>query len=470
MNNISKTYVGNTPLVRLKRMTCGRGQRAMLAKLEGNNPAGVGEGPPGALHDPARNNAANQAGDTLIEPTSGNTGIALAMAATMMGYRMILVMPEHLERRAPPDHARVRRRLVLTPKSGGMEMARDVAERMRDEGKGVMLDQFANPDNPLAHYEAPARRSGAIPRGASPISSAAWARPAPSWASRGTSRSERRDPDRRVRSLPRLQIPGIRKWPQEYLPKIYEHPRVDQLDRGEPGRCRRDDAPTCTRGRHLRRHLLGRRDVGRVAGRRAGRNAVIVTIVCDRGDRYLSTGVFPTERMTPVLAFDIETVPDVAGLRRLHDLPTPCRTAKSRKWRSSAAGKRSGTTSCRCISTVWSPSPAHCASATVSRSGHSVSPDEAEGQSHSAILRRRREIHTTARVVERRRFRSARAALSRHAARRPRRPLLGNGRRDATFRYHNTSAATTRGTSTLMDLLGLYQSRGPLDEFAQLLG
>ena len=146
-------FVGNTPLVRLKRLP-GRTGNTLLAKLEGNNPAGsVKDRPAFSMIRRAQERGDIRPGDTLIEPTSGNTGIALAMCAAMMGYRMILVMPEHLSVERRQSMAAFGAEIVLTPKEGGMEMARDVAEKMRNEGKGVILDQFANPDNPLSHYE-----------------------------------------------------------------------------------------------------------------------------------------------------------------------------------------------------------------------------------------------------------------------------------------------------------------------------
>ena len=153
MDKYLEDFVGNTPLVRLKRLVAGEGN-VVLAKLEGNNPAGsVKDRPALSMIRRAQERGDIKPGDTLIEPTSGNTGIALAMAATMMGYRMILVMPEHLSVERRQTMRAFGAEIVLTPKSGGMEMARDVAERMRDEGKGVILDQFGNPDNPLSHYE-----------------------------------------------------------------------------------------------------------------------------------------------------------------------------------------------------------------------------------------------------------------------------------------------------------------------------
>jgi cysteine synthase B len=294
MDKYLEDFVGNTPLVRLKRLTAGEGN-VILAKLEGNNPAGsVKDRPALSMIRRAQQRGDIKPGDTLIEPTSGNTGIALAMAATMMGYRMILVMPEHLSIERRQTMRAFGADLVLTPKSGGMEMARDVAERMRDEGKGVILDQFANPDNPLAHYEAtgPEIWSDTAGRVTHFVSSMGT-----TGTIMGVSQylKERNAAIQIIGAQPTdgSNIPGIRKWPQEYLPKIYQHARVDQLIEVSQA-----DAEEMTR-------RLAREE-GIFAGISSGgamwvalevtahvKNAVIVSIVCDRGDRYLSTGVFP---------------------------------------------------------------------------------------------------------------------------------------------------------------------------------
>ena len=294
MDKYLEDFVGNTPLVRLKRLTAGQGN-VVLAKLEGNNPAGsVKDRPALSMIKRARERGDIRPGDTLIEPTSGNTGIALAMAATMMGYRMILVMPEHLSVERRQTMRAFGAEIVLTPKSGGMEMARDVAERMRDEGKGVILDQFGNPDNPLSHYEGTGPEiwrdtQGRITHFVSSMGTTG--------TIMGVSRylKERNPSIRIVGAQPAegSSIPGIRKWPQAYLPKIYQHQRVDELIEVSQA-----DAEEMTRSLA--------RDEGIFAGISSGgamwvalrvaervRDAVIVTIVCDRGDRYLSTGVFP---------------------------------------------------------------------------------------------------------------------------------------------------------------------------------
>jgi S-sulfo-L-cysteine synthase (O-acetyl-L-serine-dependent) len=287
-------FVGNTPLVKLKRLP-GRTTNTLFAKLEGNNPAGsVKDRPALSMIRRAQERGSIKPGDTLIEPTSGNTGIALAMCASMMGYRMILVMPEHLSAERRQTMAAFGAEIVLTPKQGGMEMARDVAEKLRDEGKGVILDQFANPDNPLSHYEGTGPEiwrdtHGGITHFVSSMGTTG--------TIMGCSRffKEQNPAIQIVGCQPTegSQIPGIRKWPPEYLPKICDWTRVDRvMDVAQA------DAEETTRRMA--------REEGIFAGISSGgalwaalevsrevKNAVIVTIICDRGDRYLSTGVFP---------------------------------------------------------------------------------------------------------------------------------------------------------------------------------
>ena len=287
-------FVGNTPLVRLKRLP-GTTRNSLLVKLEGNNPAGsVKDRPAFSMIRRAQERGDIKPGDILIEPTSGNTGIALAMCAAMMGYRMILVMPEHLSVERRQSMAAFGAEIVLTPKEGGMEMARDVAEKMRDEGKGTILDQFANPDNPLSHYEGTGPEiwrdtQGRITHFVSSMGTTG--------TIMGCSRFfKEKNPQIQVigcQPTDGSQIPGIRKWPQQYLPKIYDRKRVDRVIE-----VSQSDAEEMTR-------RLAREE-GIFAGVSSGgalwaamqvlrevENAVIVTIVCDRGDRYLSTGVFP---------------------------------------------------------------------------------------------------------------------------------------------------------------------------------
>jgi len=294
MDKYLEDFVGNTPLVRLKRMNAGEGN-ILLAKLEGNNPAGsVKDRPALSMIRRAQARGDIKPGDTLIEPTSGNTGIALAMAATMMGYRMILVMPEHLSIERRQTMRAYGAEIILTPKSGGMEMARDVAERMRDEGKGIILDQFANEDNPLAHYEGTGPEiwrdtHGKITHFVSSMGTTG--------TIMGVSRylKERSEAIRIVGAQPTdgSNIPGIRKWPEAYLPKIYQNVRVDEVIEVSQA-----DAEETTRRLAREEGIFAGISSGgamwvalQIAAR--SRNAVIVSIVCDRGDRYLSTGVFP---------------------------------------------------------------------------------------------------------------------------------------------------------------------------------
>jgi cysteine synthase B len=294
MHKTMEHFVGNTPLVRLKNISAGT-NNILLAKLEGNNPAGsVKDRPALSMIRRAQERGEIKPGDTLIEPTSGNTGIALAMCAAMMGYRMILVMPEHLSLERRQTMAAFGAQFVLTPKAGGMEAARDVAEKMREEGKGVILDQFANPDNPLAHYEGTGpeiwrETEGRITHFVSSMGTTG--------TIMGVSRflKEKNAAVQIVGCQPSegSQIPGIRKWPAAYLPKICDWSRVDRVIE-----VSQRDAEDMTR-------RLAREE-GIFAGISSGgamwaalnvaegvQDAVIVTIVCDRGDRYLTTGVFP---------------------------------------------------------------------------------------------------------------------------------------------------------------------------------
>jgi len=287
-------YVGDTPLVRLKRIGADTGN-IILAKLEGNNPAGSVKDRP-ALSMIVRAEAAGRIhpGDTLIEATSGNTGIALAMAAAIRGYRMILVMPENQSIERRQTMRAFGAELVLTPKEGGMELARDMAERMRDEGKGVILDQFGNPDNPVAHFDGTGpeiwrQTGGEITHFVSSMGTTG--------TIMGTSRflKSQNAGVEIVGCQPAegAQIPGIRKWPEAYLPTIYDASRVDRI---EP--VSQADAEEMTRRLAREEGIFAGISSGgamHVALRIAGQvsNAVIVTIICDRGDRYLSTGVFP---------------------------------------------------------------------------------------------------------------------------------------------------------------------------------
>ena len=287
-------FVGNTPLVRLKRIP-GETSNVLLAKLEGNNPAGsVKDRPALYMIMRAEQRGFIKPGDTLIEATSGNTGIALAMAAAVRGYRMILVMPENQSVERRQTMRAFGAELVLTAKEGSMELARDTAEKLRDEGEGIILDQFANPDNPLAHYEGTAPEiwrdtQGGITHFVSSMGTTG--------TIMGCSRffKEQNSNIRIIGVQPEegAQIPGIRKWPEAYLPKIYNGKNVDSLEYvSQPvaeevtRRLAREEGIFCgiSSGGALAVALRISQQV---------ENATIVSIVCDRGDRYLSTGVFP---------------------------------------------------------------------------------------------------------------------------------------------------------------------------------
>jgi cysteine synthase B len=290
-------FIGETPLIRLKRLCATAEARGnvLLAKLEGNNPAGsVKDRPALSMIRRAAARGDIRPGDTLIEATSGNTGIALAMAAAMAGYRMILVMPENQSVERRQTMRAFGAELVLTPRDGGMELARDLAVKMRDEGKGVILDQFANPDNPLAHYEGTGPEiwrdtAGRVTHFIGSMGTTG--------TIMGVSRylKEKNPGVCIVGCEPEegSQIAGIRKWPEAYLPKIYERARIDRIESVSQG-----DAE------HMTRRLA--REEGVFAGVSSGgamavalrlaeevSGATLVTLICDRGDRYLSTGVFP---------------------------------------------------------------------------------------------------------------------------------------------------------------------------------
>ena len=286
--------VGNTPLVRLQRLP-GQTSNVLLAKLEGNNPAGsVKDRPALSMVVEAEKRGTIKPGDTLIEATSGNTGIALAMAAAMRGYKMVLVMPEHLSLERRQTMRAFGAEIVLTPKAGGMETARDVAERMRAEGKGIILDQFANPDNPLSHYKGTGPEiwrdtEGRITHFVSSMGTTGTIMGA------GKFLKEKNPAIQILGCQPEegSQIPGIRKWPEAYLPKIYDARRVDRLMYVSQA-----DAEDMARRLAAEEGMFVGISSGgacavalRVA--REVENATIVFIVCDRGDRYLSTGVFP---------------------------------------------------------------------------------------------------------------------------------------------------------------------------------
>ena len=290
--------IGNTPLVRLQRLPGADAQarnNIILGKLEGNNPAGsVKDRAAMSMLRRAEERGQIKPGDTLIEATSGNTGIALAMAAAIKGYKMLLLMPDNLSVERRQSMAAYGAQIILTPKSGGMEYARDMAEQMQKDGQGIILDQFANFDNPRAHYETTGPEiwrdtEGRITHFVSSMGTTG--------TIMGCSRffKEKNPRIQIVGCQPEegSQIPGIRKWPEAYLPKIFERSRVDRIE--NVGQAEAEE---------MTRRLA--REEGIFAGISSGgamhvalrvskelKNAVIVTVVCDRGDRYLSTGVFP---------------------------------------------------------------------------------------------------------------------------------------------------------------------------------
>jgi cysteine synthase B len=298
VNRTIEDFIGETPLVRLQRLPGtenSRRKNLLLAKLEGNNPAGsVKDRPAMSMIRGAEKRGEIRPGDTLIEPTSGNTGIALAMAAAIRGYRMVLIMPEHLSIERRQTMRAFGAEIVLTPQKGGMEGARDLAEKMVREGKGIMLDQFANPDNPLVHYESTGPEiwrdtQGRITHFVSSMGTTG--------TIMGCSRffKEKNPRIEIVGCQPEegSQIPGIRKWPEAYLPRIYERARVDRLEYVSQA-----DAEEMTRRLAREEGIFAGISSGgamHVALRisRQLEDAVIVTVVCDRGDRYLTTGVFP---------------------------------------------------------------------------------------------------------------------------------------------------------------------------------
>ena len=286
-------FVGNTPLVRLKRLP-GMTSNVILAKLEGNNPAGsVKDRPALSMISRAQSRGEIKPGDTLIEATSGNTGIALAMAAAVMGYRMVLVMPEHLSIERRQSMSAFGAQIVLTPKQGSMEQARDVAESMRDEGCGIILDQFANPDNPLAHYLGTAPEiwrdtDGQISHFVSSMGTTG------TIMGCGRYLKEKNPAVQVIGVQPEegAQIPGIRKWPQAYLPRIYDPDKVDRIML-----VSQDEAEDMTRRLASEEGIFAGISTGGALAMALKisdevENSVIVFIACDRGDRYLSTGVF----------------------------------------------------------------------------------------------------------------------------------------------------------------------------------
>ncbi len=286
--------VGNTPLVRLQRLP-GTSSNTILVKLEGNNPAGsVKDRPALSMIRHAEERGEIRPGDTLIEATSGNTGIALAMAAAMKGYRMVLIMPEHMsvERRAVMKAFGAE--IILVSKAASMEGARDLAQAMGERGEGRVLDQFSNPDNPRAHYETTGPEIWRDTRGSITHFVSAMGT---TGTIMGTSRYlKEQNPDIQIVGVTPAEgsaIPGIRRWPEEYLPSIYDAARVDQTLEVTQADAEQTTLALASREGIFAGISSGGAVAAALALSRQVSDAVIVAIICDRGDRYLSTGVFP---------------------------------------------------------------------------------------------------------------------------------------------------------------------------------
>ena len=287
-------FVGNTPLVRLQRLP-GKTSNQILVKLEGNNPAGsVKDRPALSMISRAEQRGDIKPGDTLIEATSGNTGIALAMAAAIKGYKMILIMPDNMSEERRGSMKAFGAEIILTPAEGSMEAAIDLSRQMEDKGEGIVLDQFSNADNPVAHYlgtgpEIWRDTHGEVTHFVSAMGTTG--------TIMGTARFlKEKNPDIQIVGVQPeegAKIPGIRRWPEEYLPKIYHPDEVDQfMD------VNQDDAESTVRQLAAQEGIFaGVSSGGAVAAAlklsESVENATIVVIICDRGDRYLSTGVFP---------------------------------------------------------------------------------------------------------------------------------------------------------------------------------
>ncbi len=288
-----EAYVGNTPLVRLQRLP-GDTSNIIMAKLEGNNPAGsVKDRPALSMIKHAEERGDIKPGDTLIEATSGNTGIALAMVAAIKGYKIILIMPEHMSEERRAVMKAFGAEIILTPEEGSMEAAIDLSREMEADKKGIVLDQFSNQDNPLSHYQGTAPEiwrdtHGKITHFVSSMGTTG--------TIMGASRYfKEQNPEIQivgVQPIEGAKIPGIRRWPKEYLPKIYDETRVDKIiDVGQ----KEAEETTIALGRE-EGIFAGVSSGGAIAAAlrlsEEVENALIVTIICDRGDRYLSTDVF----------------------------------------------------------------------------------------------------------------------------------------------------------------------------------
>ena len=290
-----ESFVGNTPLARLQRLI-GETANTILVKLEGNNPAGsVKDRPAVSMIKHAEMRGEIKPGDSLIEATGGNTGIALAMASAIKGYKMTLIMPDNMSAERIASMKAYGADIILTPAAGSMEAAIDLSRKMQDEGKGRILDQFSNPDNPLAHYEGTGPEiwrdtEGKITHFVSAMGTTG--------TIMGTSRYlKEQNPDIQIIGVQpegQSKIPGIRRWPEEYLPKIYQSERVDLImDVDQPS------AEQTTRDLAAKEGIFsGISSGGAVSAAlqlsKTIENSIIVAIICDRGDRYLSTGVFPS--------------------------------------------------------------------------------------------------------------------------------------------------------------------------------
>ena len=293
--NTIESFVGNTPLVRLQRLP-GASSNTILVKLEGNNPAGsVKDRPALSMINHAEARGEIKPGDSLIEATSGNTGIALAMASAIKGYKMTLIMPDNMSSERIASMKAYGAEIILTPAAESMEGAIDLARKMQSEGKGRILDQFSNPDNPLAHYEGTGPEiwrdtNGEITHFVSAMGTTG--------TIMGTSRylKEQNSAIQIVGVQPegKSKIPGIRRWPQEYLPKIYNPETIDRIMDVD-----QISAETTTRELAAKEGIFAGVSSGGAVSAALKlseelENAVIVAIICDRGDRYLSTGVFPS--------------------------------------------------------------------------------------------------------------------------------------------------------------------------------
>jgi len=292
--NSIESFVGNTPLVRLQRLV-GETSNTILVKLEGNNPAGsVKDRPALSMIKQAEARGEIKSGDSLIEATSGNTGIALAMVSAIKGYKMTLIMPDNMSAERIASMKAYGAEIILTPAAESMEGAIDLARKMQSEGKGRILDQFSNPDNPLAHYEGTGPEiwrdtAGSITHFVSAMGTTG--------TIMGTSRYlKEQNADIQIIGVQpegKSKIPGIRRWPQEYLPKIYNPENIDRIVDVDQLSAENTTRELATKEGVFSGISSGGAVFAALQLSKEVENAVIVAIICDRGDRYLSTGVFP---------------------------------------------------------------------------------------------------------------------------------------------------------------------------------